>query len=51
VEDIKTIFDLKLLERAAEFCKKLRGMDYEFVFSIARLLNKNKGACVEQDQQ
>jgi len=50
VDDIKTIFDLKLLEGGAEFGKELRGMDDEFIFSIPLLCHKTKRTCAQQDQ-
>jgi hypothetical protein len=50
VDNIKTIFDLRLLEGGAEFDKGLRGMDDEFWFSIPLFGHKTKGICAQQDQ-
>jgi len=48
---IKTIGDLMLLERAAKFRKKLRGMNDEIVFAVPPRLNETKGTGTQQDQQ
>ena len=47
MDDIKTIFDLGLLEGGTEFRKELRGMNDEFVFSIPLLFSNTKGTYVQ----
>jgi hypothetical protein len=51
VDDITTIFELKLLDGGTEFGKELRGMDDDLIFSIPLFFNKINLACAQQDQQ